>query len=324
MGILAVIGLIIVIVDLACLAVKWLVSSTPCGMKPDLTGKVYVVTGTGSGIGCAAAVEIASLGATVIMANRAEDRSEKCLEYARKVCPEAVERMHHITCDLSDLHSVHSFVDEFLSRYQKLDVLLNIAAYMDWYRKAQKSPQGLEMHFATNFLGHFALNLGLRPALAAAHGRIVNVGSCSYILDNRIKFESFSYDDAIKNNHHGLFAYAHSKICITAMSHVLADQFRDDGILVVTADPGVCRSEITRRFPRIIHELRKAIPVEPSPSQAAQTPLFCAWEDRDKLIPGEVYRNCHHLEFSPDRVEHNKEICDTLYQTATELVNRLY
>jgi len=324
MDALLLIGILIVVVDIACLIVRWLVSSTPCNMKPDLHGKVYVITGCGSGIGRAAAAEVASLGATVIMANRAEDRSEKCLEYVRKVCPEAVERMHHITCDLSDLKSVHAFVDEFLKRYQKLDVLLNIAAYMDWYRKPEKSPQGLEMHFATNFLGHFALNLGLRPALAAAHGRIVNVGSCSYILDNRIKFESFSYEGALKNNHHGLFAYAHSKICITAMSHVLADMYRDDGILVVTADPGVCRSEITRRFPRIIHELRKAIPVEPAPHQADQTPLYCAWEDRDKLIPGEVYRNCHHLEFSPDRVEHNKEMCNTLYETASELVKKLY
>jgi len=324
MSLLVIAGILIDLVIVVLLFFKWLVYSTACGMQPDLKGKVYVVTGCGSGIGRAAAVEAARLGATVIMANRSEDRSEKCLEQARKICPEAVERMHHISCDLSDLRSVHSFVDEFLKQYKRLDVLLNVAAYMDWYRKPEKSPQGLEMHFATNFLGHFALNLGLRPALAAAHGRIVNVGSCSYILDNQIKFDSFSYEGALKNGHHGLFAYAHSKICVTAMSHVLAERYSDDGILVVTADPGVCRSEITRRFPRFIHELRKAVPIAPAPLQAAQTPLYCAWQDRDKLIPGECYRNCHHLEFSPNRVECNKEIRDTLYETSYELVKRLY
>jgi len=324
MTILSLLSLLSVVTLVACMFAKWIVSSTPCKMEPDQKGKTYVVTGCGTGVGSAVAVELARLGATIIMANRAEDRSEKCKELVKDVCPEALSRMHHITCDLSDLHSVHSFVDEFLRQYQKLDVLIDIAAYMDWYGKATKSPQDLEMHFATNFLGHFALNLGLRPALAAAKGRIVNVGSCSYVLDNKIRFDSFSYEGALKNNTHGLFAYAHSKICVTAGSHALADRFKDDGILVVTADPGVARSEITRRFPRFIHELRKAVPLEPTPRQASNTPLYCAWQDRDKLIPGEVYRNCHHLEFSPNRVELNKEACDTLYETATELINRLY
>jgi len=317
---LILLGLVIV----GCAIARYIVSSTPCGLEPDQTGKTYVVTGCGTGIGCAAAVELARLGATVIMANRAEDRSEKCKEVAKKTCPEALDRMHHITCDLSDLHSVHSFVDECLQRFPKIDGLLNVAAYMDWYRKPVESPQGLEIHFATNFLGHFALCLGLRPALAAAKGRIVNVGSCSYILDNKIRFESFSYDGAVQNNLHGLFAYAHSKICVTAMSHVLAEEFASDGILVVTVDPGVCRSEITRRMPRVIHELRKAIPIAPNGHQAAQTTLYCAMVDREKLIPGEVYRNCHHLEFSPSRVECNKEMRETLYETSYELVKRLY
>jgi len=128
----------------------------------------------------------------------------------------------------------------------------------------------------------------------------------------------------VKNNHHGLFAYAHSKICITAMSHVLAERFAPDDILVVTVDPGVCRSEITRRMPHIIHELRKAFPVAPLPKQAAQTTLYCTFVDKEKLIPGEVYINCHHLKFSPNRVELNKEARESLYESASELVKRLY
>jgi len=100
-------------------------------MHPDQTGKTYVVTGCGTGVGSAVAVELARLGATVIMANRAEDRSEKTRELARKTCPEALERMHHITCDLSDLRVVHSFVDECLKRFPKIDGLINVAGYMD-------------------------------------------------------------------------------------------------------------------------------------------------------------------------------------------------
>jgi len=316
---------LLAIAFVVCAVLRYLVSSTPCNLEPDQTGKVYVVTGCGSGIGRAAAAQLARLGATVIMANRDEARSESCKKYTKKFCPEALERMHHVAdCDLSDLHSVHSFVDECLKRFPKIDGLINIAAYMDWYFKPVESPQNLEMHFATNFLGHFALCLGLRPALAAANGRIINVGSCSYIIDNRIRFESFSYEGAVKNNLHGLFAYAHSKICVTAMSHVLAEKYADDGILVVTVDPGVCRSEITRRMPRLIHEARKLLPVAPTPRQAAQTTLYCTMVEREKLTPGEVYRNCHHLPFSEDRVELNKEVRESLYETASELVKKLY
>lgn len=307
-----------------CWFFRWLLSQTPNGMDPDLRGQVYVVTGCGSGVGRAAAVELARRGATVVLANRAPDRSDACKAAVAQACPEALGRVHHITCDLSDMRSVHAFVTTFLKRFDRLDCLLNVAGYMDWYRKPQASPQGLELHFATNFLGHFALCMGLRPALAAAHGRIVNVGSCSYILDNKIRFDSLTYEDAVKNNLHGLMAYAHSKICITAITHVLAERLARSGILVVAADPGVIRSLITRRFPWVIHKLWNILPIATTPLGGAQTPLYCAWQERTKLIPGECYRNCKHLELAPTRVEHNKKACERLYTVATDMLQNLY
>jgi NAD(P)-dependent dehydrogenase (short-subunit alcohol dehydrogenase family) len=81
--------------------------------------------------------------------------------------------------DLSDLRSVKAFTDAWEG---PLDILVNNAGIMP-VPELEKTPQDFELQFGTNFLGHFALTIGLHTALAAANGaRVVSVSSTGHLF----------------------------------------------------------------------------------------------------------------------------------------------
>src|SRR5215469_4644056 len=138
----------------------------------DLGGKLAIVTGSDSGIGIETARALAKAGATVTLAVRNVEAGEAAAEEIRVTTTNPHVSVGQL--DLSDLTSVHAFVDAWNG---PLDILVNNAGVMA-IPERQLSAQGHEMQFATNHLGHFALALGLHTALAATHqARIVAVSS---------------------------------------------------------------------------------------------------------------------------------------------------
>ncbi|MCK5456097.1 MAG: SDR family NAD(P)-dependent oxidoreductase, partial [Melioribacteraceae bacterium] len=90
--------------------------------------------------------------------------------------------------DLSDLSSVKSFADEFINKYDKLDILINNAGVM--MPPYSKTKDGFELQFGTNHLGHFALTLQLLDLIKKTpDSRIVNVSSTAH------NFGSINFDD---------------------------------------------------------------------------------------------------------------------------------
>jgi NAD(P)-dependent dehydrogenase (short-subunit alcohol dehydrogenase family) len=91
--------------------------------------------------------------------------------------------------DLSDRASVTAFAERWLG---PLDLLVNNAGVMA-LPTLELTPEGWEMQFATNHLGHFALALGLHPALAAAGAaRIVSLSSVGH-LRSPVVFEDLHF-----------------------------------------------------------------------------------------------------------------------------------
>ena len=87
-----------------------------------------------------------------------------------------------IQCDLSDNASVRYAAEKVNSLAGRIDVLINNAGIMA-ARTFQKSRDGLELQFATGYLGHFLLTNLIMDKVVAAKGVVVNITSSAYTLD---------------------------------------------------------------------------------------------------------------------------------------------
>jgi NAD(P)-dependent dehydrogenase (short-subunit alcohol dehydrogenase family) len=158
----------------------------------DLRGRRIIVTGGASGIGVESAHALATTGAEVTLAVRNVDAGQRI---ASEIAAATGNRRVLVArLDLAQRASIDSFVAEWDG---PLDILVNNAGIMAC--PETRTPQGLELQFATNHLGHFALASGLHRALAAAGGaRIVSVSSRAHlrspVIFEDIHFLSRAYD----------------------------------------------------------------------------------------------------------------------------------
>ena len=166
------------------------VSPVPDNVRID--GKTCLVTGANSGLGRAAAVELARRGGNMILACR-PGHAETCDEIKRLSGSRTVEL---IEVDLADLESVHRFCDVLLERSIDIDIALMNAGLMP--STARKTPQGYEMMFAVHFLSNRVMidrwlrDGVVRPSRGAGKTpRIVFITSESHRSSHAIDFERF-------------------------------------------------------------------------------------------------------------------------------------
>ncbi|MFB7515764.1 oxidoreductase [Streptomyces sp. NPDC056144] len=153
---------------------------------PDQTGRVFVVTGATSGLGLATTRALARRGGRVILALRDEEKGRSTAEglAADGVAPGLLDVRR---LDLADLDSVRAFAARLREDHPRIDVLVNNAGVMAPPRTL--SPQGHELQFATNHLGHFALTGLLLDRLAAGRDpRVVTVSSINH-RQGRLRFD---------------------------------------------------------------------------------------------------------------------------------------
>src|SRR5277367_4863992 len=125
--------------------------------------------------------------------------------------------------DVSDLASVRRFCSDWTG---PLQILINNAGVMA-LQNLERTPEGWEMQFATNFLGHLALTMGLRSALAAASGaRIVSVSSSANMMAP-VFFDDPHFDFIPYNPR---LAYAQSKTANVLMAVETTRRWADAGI----------------------------------------------------------------------------------------------
>jgi len=125
----------------------------------DLTGKQSIVTGGSSGIGIETARGLARGGAAVTLAVRRPEVGASVVADIQKSTGNPNVLLARL--DLSDQSSVREFAADWQG---PLHILVNNAGIMA-LPKLERSPEGWEIQFATNFLGHFALTWALHNAL---------------------------------------------------------------------------------------------------------------------------------------------------------------
>ena len=203
----------------------------------DLTGKRAIVTGASSGIGIETARALAGAGAEVTLAvRRIESGEESAAEIRGSSGNSAVSARR---LDLSDQGSVRQFVADWEG---SLHILVNNAGIMA-LPALERTREGWEMQFATNFLGHFALTVGLHSALASAHGaRIVSVSSTANLIAPVI-FDDLHFDFL---PYEPLVAYGQSKTACVLLAVEATRRWIDDGIVANALNPGAIATKLQR------------------------------------------------------------------------------
>lgn len=146
---------------------------------PSMQGKTVVITGTTSGTGQVAAHTVASLGAKVLVLNRASERSTASLAELTTAYPDA--EVHPVECDLQSFESVAAAANTVAELCPEgVHVLANNAGVMALADQA--TGDGYDVQMQTNHLSHFLLTRELMPLLdraaeASGEARIVNHSS---------------------------------------------------------------------------------------------------------------------------------------------------
>lgn len=200
---------------------------------PDQSGRTVVVTGGNSGIGYAAARELARRGASVVLACRSAARGRAAEIALRGEVPGA--DVEFMALDLADLASVREFADAYGRGRATLDLLVNNAGVMAL--PYGRTADGFETQFGVNHLGHFALTGLLLPHLLAAPpgARIVNLSSGFHV------FGDVDHEDLnSERNYRRWIAYGRSKSANLLFTHELARRLAaaGSGTVAAAAHPG--------------------------------------------------------------------------------------
>ncbi len=195
-----------------------------------LRGRRCLVTGAGSGLGKETAAALARLGGSVHLLVRHEERGRAALADVAARVPGA--DLHLELCDVSDLSSVRAFAADLAGRVDRLDVLVHNAGVLPPRR--QESVDGHEITLATHVLGPLLLTELLRPALGAAHGRVVLVSSGG-MYSQRLPADDPEY---LRGEYSGTTAYARTKRVQVALTPLLQQRWGEDGISVHAMHPG--------------------------------------------------------------------------------------
>lgn len=234
---------------------------------PDQTGRLAVITGATGGLGLETALALAGAGADVVLTGRNEQKGRSALETIRKRYPGASIR--YMTLDLANLASVREFAEQFASVHASLDLLINNAGVMTPPTR-QTTPDGFELQFGTNYLGHFVLTERLLPLLRAGHDtRVVNLSSIAHKNGAAIHFDDLQW----QRSYRPWAAYGQSKLAMLMFAFEL--QRRSDangwGLLSNAAHPGYARTDLIANGPGadgLLHTLNR-MTFEPLVSQSA-------------------------------------------------------
>ena len=249
-----------------------------------LEGKTVIVTGGNSGIGYTTALDLAKRGARVIIGCRSEARGNEAERNLRSDSGSDLIFFRQI--DLGSLTSIRDFSTKILNEETRIDILVNNAGLTS--DTVETTTDGFELAFGVNHLGPFYLtNLLLDRIKESAPSRIVNVSS----LAHKIGTPYLTLNNVKPGNGCGLAAnYAKSKLANVLFTVELAERLRDSGVEAYSLHPGNVHTNITpftRKGPNWL--LRSILS---SPTQGAQTSIYCAVSDEVMGKSGKYFSNC--------------------------------
>lgn len=264
-----------------------------------LSGKHAIVTGGASGLGAETARALAAAGAAVTITARDANAGR---EMAARISARTGNQQ--VTCAPLELTSRSSAAAFAAGWSVPLHILVCNAGIMA-LPQLRRTPEGWELQFATNHLGHFNLAVGLHDALAAAGGaRIVSVSSNAHrrsaVIFDDINFERRPYDPWL--------AYGQSKTANVLFAVAAAKRWAADGIVANALMPGGIRTGLQRyQEQNITPEIQAIFDRYPwkTVEQGAATQVLLAASPLTENVTGRYFEDCNEAEVTTSPDEEN-------------------
>ena len=249
--------------------------------------RIILITGATSGIGKAAALQLAKLGHQLILVGRDDRKLQKTVARINNATDNA--KVSSYRCDLSLMREVRRVAETIRENHAKIDVLINNAGAR--FVRHQLTDEGIEVTLATNHLGHFVLTLSLIDLLKrAGTARIINVSSSAH----------YTGDEVIENikaaeEYDGRKQYASSKLANVLFTKAMAERLENTGIAINAMAPGGVATNFARNngmLPWLKHRLYYLLKGQlRTPSQGAETVVFLATSDAVLGITGQYFED---------------------------------
>lgn len=245
----------------------------------DLTGKRAIVTGGAAGIGIETVRALISAGAHVTLAVRRPQAAELI---AAELRAEGRGTVDVRSIDLADLSSVRSFAAAWSG---PLHILVNNAGIMA-VPERQLTSQGYEMQFATNFLGHFALVLGLQDAMFKAEGaRVVSLSSSANLL-GPVVFDDINFDF---RPYEPFAAYSQAKSACALIAVEISRRWSDRDVFANAVNPGAIATNLQKHT----GGLKTPVERQKTVQQGAATSVLLAASALLEGMGGRYFEDCN-------------------------------
>ncbi len=243
--------------------------------------KTILVTGSTDGIGKQTALELARMGAHILVHGRTIDRAEAAAE---EIASQTGAVVDYVTGDFSSLAQVRRMAANVLAKVPRLDVLVNNAgAFM-----AQRflTEDGFEMSWQINHLAPYLLtNIVVERLKTSAPARVVNVASMTHAYA-KLDYENLQGEKEFKPSR----AYSLSKLGNVMATFHLAEKLAGSGVTFNCLHPGVVDTKL----------LRAGYNIEGvSPETGSKTSVFLASSPLLEGVTGKYFDDCKEASPSP-------------------------
>jgi retinol dehydrogenase 14 len=281
-------------------------------VNDEMAGKTVLITGGTSGIGKAAARQLAAKRARVLLVGRNPAKVDATLREIRAATGnDAVEGL---LADLSSQAAIRALAGEVVARADRLDVLINCAG--GYWASRHITVDGLELTFALNHLAYFHLtNLLLNLLKKSAPARIVNVSSGAQSM-GRIHFDDLQGH----RRYSGQRAYNQSKLANVLFTYELARRLAGTGVTATVVHPGVTRTNFGQEDQSLVRRVLTR-PVQlfmKSPDRGADTVVYLASSPEAGGITGAYF--AHRKQKRSSKRSYDRQVADQLWEVSEALV----
>ena len=256
-----------------------------------MENKTILITGSTDGIGKITATELAKQGNIVIVHGRNKAKAEKVVEEIKATTGN--NNIDYIIADLLSLADIKRMSEEFKTKYDHLDVLINNAgAFFGKVRETTK--EGFEKTITLNLFAPFLLTQLLLPTLEkSSSARIINLYSAMHKNGGNPDFNNFQSEKVYATNK----AYGLSKLYLVWNTQHLAKLLKEQGINNVTVNachPGAVATNFGQDADKgfLFNMIFKvALLFMDKPEKGARTSIYLATAPEMENVTGKFFGN---------------------------------